>query len=57
MRIADTLDILAEISNPIRPLEQALPGEENRIRAFYTNERQEIIDEHIRRMGREPKDL
>ena len=57
MRIADTLDILAEISNPLRPLEQALPEDEKTIRAFYTDEHQQLINEYLRRMGKEPKNL
>lgn len=49
-RIADMMEGLRESTNPLD--QWAEPDDESVVRAFYTDERQEIIDDQLQKMGK-----
>lgn len=53
-RIADALEGILGATDPIRPLYSLdqLPEENDRQRVFYSDDRQEIIDHHLRKLGK-----
>lgn len=57
-RIGDILEGVLESTDPVRPvfsLDQ-LPEERDKERAFYTDERKDIIKEQLARLGKEYKE-
>lgn len=52
-RIADMMEGLRESTNPLN--QWAEPDDDSVPRVSYSNEEQEIVAHHLRRMGKEPK--
>jgi len=58
-RIGEALERLLESTNPLNEWKRVddIPEEAQKERAFYTNEDKDIVNERLRRMGREPKNV
>jgi hypothetical protein len=53
-RIADILEGVLGATDPLLPHFTQMPDEKDVVRTFYTDDRQEIIDYHLRKLGKEP---
>lgn len=52
-RIADLLEGLLESTNPLNQAKFSdFPEEKSKQRVFYTDDREEIIDHHLHRLGK-----
>ena len=54
-RIADLLEGMLGSTDPLRTIDDYTFPENEVERIIYSNDRQEIIDHHVQRLGKEPR--
>ena len=54
-RIADLLEGMLGSTDPLRTIDDYTIPENEVERIIYSNDRQEIIDHHVQRLGKEPR--